>query len=305
MSHTADPTGRGDRAAGASEATPLLGAAEAYIDPCDDATESTLTVNGDATDGAPAGGHLQDEDTPLPVFQIVLLCLACLAEPIAYFSIFPFVPQMIERTGGLTEDEVGYWAGAIESLFSVVQMLMISYGRMCDYIGRKPVLIFSLAGVAVSSTLFGLSSSLWQMCLLRMLAGVFSGSSVTLRTMVSENCTKKTQARAFSWYMFARQIGILIGPLCGGTLANPAEQFPNTIGKIQFFKDFPYALPTFTSGAICLVLTLVNAVFLKETLQRNADGSIKREGLLSTWEVLKSPGVPMVLVLNAHLPCLG
>jgi MFS family permease len=152
----------------------------------------------------------------MPVVQVLLLCYSALAEPVAYFSIFPFINEMLERNGDLPEEEVGYWSGAIESLFSLVQMvLMIFYGRMADRVGRKPVLVFSLAGVSVATALFGLSKSVWQMIAMRCLAGVFAGSVVTIRTMLSEITNKKTQGRAFSWYMFARNFGILIGPLIG------------------------------------------------------------------------------------------
>lgn len=57
----------------------------------------------------------------MPVGQIILLCYASLVDPIAYFAIFPFINEMIFRTGDLDESDVGFWSGLIESLFSVVQ----------------------------------------------------------------------------------------------------------------------------------------------------------------------------------------
>jgi MFS family permease len=66
-----------------------------------------------------------------------------------------------------------------ESLFSLTQMiLMITWGRAADRFGRKPVLVFSLVGVAVATALFGLSRTVWQMIVLRCLAGVFAGTVV-------------------------------------------------------------------------------------------------------------------------------
>ena len=112
---------------------------------------------------------------------------------------------MVERVGGEATENVGYWVGTIESSFSLVQMLFtIFYGRIADRLGRKPVMVFSLGGIGLASALFGMSTTLWQMLTFRCLAGLFSGSSVTIRSMLSENCTKKTQAKAFGWFMFAR-----------------------------------------------------------------------------------------------------
>lgn len=199
----------------ANETTPLLNAPS--LDGVSSAQNGHL-VSSDVKDASkppaspiaepPEAAVEPDDDKPLPVIQILLLCHASLVEPIAYFSIFPFINEMIERTGGLREEDVGFWSGLIESLFSLVQMLlMIIYGRIADRLGRKPVLVFSLAGIAGATALFGLSQSLWQMICLRCFAGVFAGSAVTIRAMISENCTKRNQARAFSWYMFTRNLG--------------------------------------------------------------------------------------------------
>ena len=94
-------------------------------------------------------------------------------------------------------------------------VLMISWGYAADRLGRKPVLVFSLAGVAVATALFGLSKTIWQMILFRCLAGIFAGSIVTIRAMISENSTQKTQARAFSLFAFTGNLGIFLGPLLG------------------------------------------------------------------------------------------
>lgn len=152
----------------------------------------------------------------MPYVQCLFLCYSALAEPIAYFAIFPFINEMLEHVGGVPESNVGFWSGLIESLFSLVQMvLMIFYGRMADRIGRKPVLVFSLTGIGIATAFFGISQSVPQMVITRCLAGVFAGSAVTIRTMISENTTKETQGRAFSWYMFTRNLGIFLGPLVG------------------------------------------------------------------------------------------
>jgi MFS family permease len=75
--------------------------------------------------------------------------------------------------------------------------------------------VLSLLGVAIATTLFGMSQSLWQMIVARCFAGVFAGTVVTVRAMLSENSTKHTQARAFSYFAFARNLGLFLGPLIG------------------------------------------------------------------------------------------
>src|SRR5947208_2082696 len=143
----------------AQETTPLLAASAAG--PTAQANEEALVHKTVPKD---------DDDKPLPKAQIFLLCYARLLEPIAFFSIFPFVNQMIWETGHLTAGDVGFYSGLIESLFSLTQMLvMISWGRAADRFGRKPVLVSSLTGVAMATSIFGLSKAIWQMILFRCL----------------------------------------------------------------------------------------------------------------------------------------
>ncbi|EXJ96095.1 hypothetical protein A1O1_01221 [Capronia coronata CBS 617.96] len=248
-----------------------------------------------------------DEDKPLPKDQIFFLCFARVVEPIAFFCIFPFINQMIWETGDVAQTDVGFYSGLIESLFSLTQMLlMIPWGRAADYWGRKPVLVFSLSGVAVATAVFGLSKTIWQMILFRCFAGTFAGTIVTIRTMITEHSTQKTQARAFSFFAFSGNIGIFLGPLLGGALANPTTVYPRVFGHIRFFHDYPYALPTFVTGSIGAIATVTSAMFIKETLVRNPKSSSAHDPPpMTTLELLRSPNVPITLYIYAHVMMLA
>ena len=76
--------------------------------------------------------HVSDDDRPLPKLQLFLLCLAKLTEPVAFFSIFPFVNQMVYETG-IPREQCGFYTGLIESLFSLIQFLIMPvWGRYSD-----------------------------------------------------------------------------------------------------------------------------------------------------------------------------
>jgi len=98
----------------ASETTPLL--AVSSENPVTQADSETLEINKIGNTATAAED--QDEDKPLPVGQIMLLCYARLVEPIAFFSIFPFIQQMILEVGGVKEEDVGFYSGLIVSLLS-------------------------------------------------------------------------------------------------------------------------------------------------------------------------------------------
>jgi len=284
------------------ETTPLLGPSHAGVTA--QANEEPLRHETPENNHDVAGE--EEDDKPLPKGQIFLLCYARLVEPIAFFSIFPFINQMIWETGNLNKADVGFYSGLIESLFSLTQMmLMISWGYAADHLGRKPVLVFSLAGMSIATAFFGLSKKIWQMVVFRCSAGVFAGTVVTIRAMLSENSTRKTQARAFSYFAFTNNLGIFIGPLIGGTLSNPAEQYPFVFGRLHFFKDYPYALPTFVVGAIGVSAVITSVFFVKETLDRKLIKNPVLNPPMSTWELIKFPGVATVVYLYGHIMLLA
>jgi MFS family permease len=43
-------------------------------------------------------------------------------------------------------------------------------------------------------------------------------------------------------------IGIIIGPVLGGFLADPAGSYPSIFGHVEFLRRFPYAPPNVLSA---------------------------------------------------------
>ncbi|KAK5788295.1 hypothetical protein VI817_009253 [Penicillium citrinum] len=300
-------TGTGDGEGRVDETTALLGSGNES----NSTGPNSSSPYGSSPQANDATGDEGDEK-PLPVTQVMLLCYARVIEPLAFFSIFPYVSQMVQENGNVSDSDIGFYSGLIESLFSLTQaVVMLFWGRAADRIGRKPVLVFSLFGVTLATGLFGMAKSIPQMILFRCIAGVFAGTIVTIRTMVAEHSTPKTQARAFSWFAFSGNLGIFLGPLLGGALADPVHQYPRAFGSIEFFKKYPYALSSLVVAIIGATAALSSALFVKETLKKespeleNVGNAPSRSGDLTTWELMKWPGVGIVLYVYGHIMVLA
>lgn len=260
----------------------------------------------------------------MPKLQIFFLCFARLVDPVSFFCIFPFVNEMIYEMGNVDEADVGFYSGLIvrlmivvrihtltichqESLFSITQMcVMLFWGRAADKLGRKPVLVLSLIGLSITVSLFGFAKSIWQMILFRCMAGVFSGSVVCIRVMLQELSTPRTQARAFGFFAAAGNVGIFIGPVIGGGLSKLAHHYPDSIfGKSRLLNDYPYAPPTIASGGFALFAATITALFVRETLDGEALNKPGKRGHVTTWGLLKSPGVPFVLFIHGWASLVG
>ncbi|KAM0259838.1 hypothetical protein ACHAQJ_003082 [Trichoderma viride] len=276
----------------ASETTPLI---------------TSKTTENEVEDGAahaPPG-------KPLPKMQVFLLCFAKAMEPIAFFAIFPFIAQMVQRNGNLPDSDVGFYSGLIESLFSATQMVVLYFwGYLADTVGRKPVLLWSLIGMAVATFFFTVSTTIWQMIMFRCIAGVFSGSGLVIRTMLSDHTTSETQAVAFSWFAFANNVGIFLGPIIGGTLADPTEQFPGLFGGIPLLEQYPYILAGAAITFFSVISIVLSMLYLEETLEpetltTTTGTPSARPHRLSTLELLKAPGVAIVIWVYTHVMFLA
>lgn len=221
----------------------------------------------------------REASTPLPKTQLFILCLMRTTEPMSYTVIFPFVSQMLhENLPEVPIDQLGYYAGLVESTFALVQFMTIFFwGRLSDRIGRKPVLLFGLLGTFLSVNCFGLARSLPAMIVARSISGLMNGNIAVLKSVLAEITDETNQARAFSLIPMCYAVGSIVGSSIGGYLAHPAETFPKMFGNWQFFIDHPFYLPCAVTSLLNLCAILLGTLFLRETLPRKTSAANQQD----------------------------
>lgn len=60
------------------------------------------------------------------------------------------------------------------------------WGTISDKYGRKPIVLSGLAGVALSSLLFGVAPNYWVALVARVVGGLLNGNVSVMQTMVAE-----------------------------------------------------------------------------------------------------------------------
>lgn len=221
----------------------------------------------------------------LPKLQLFILCLVRLCEPISFTVIFPMVAFMVaEFNPSLSDKQVGFYCGAIESIFSLAQLFtIILWGKLSDRIGRKPVILIGLIGVSISTLSFGFSKNFWWMMASRSIAGALNGNAAVIKSMVGEITTPDNQALAFSFLPSSFAIGSIVGPLLGGYLSRPSERFPNSwFADSPFWQNHPWLLPCSIASVAPLVGIVIASIWLEETLVYKSSTSLERQPLLQS-----------------------
>ncbi|KAI5462413.1 major facilitator superfamily domain-containing protein [Mariannaea sp. PMI_226] len=202
--------------------------------------------------------------------QLFILTLARMSEPLTQSSLQAYMYYQLKSfNGSLPDSTISAQAGVIYAAFTAAQFITaMIWGRIADSpkAGRKTVLLIGLCGTSVSCIGFGFSKSFWQALLFRTLGGMTNGNVGVMRTMISEIIReKKFQSRAFLLLPMTFNVGVIIGPILGGILSDPAGSYPDLFGKVKFFLQFPYALPNIISSIFLACAATIVWLGLEET----------------------------------------
>ncbi|KAG0001791.1 hypothetical protein BGZ79_004143 [Entomortierella chlamydospora] len=248
-------------------------------------------------DGGRDDTSFMQEPTPLPKIPLFVLSIVIFSEPLTSTILFPDF-HITDN-----EDEIGFFCGLIASSFFFAQFCTsIFWGYMSDRYGRRPILLLGLCGSTIACVFFGLSKSLAWAITSRSMCGLLNGNVGVAKSMLGEIADHTNQSQAFSIFGFAWGIGMIVGPVLGGYLANPAKNFPEIFGNWQFFIEYPYFLPCFVAAVGSVVGFIVGYFFLEETKGKrnfdNGDDTLE-ENLYSAshydenddYRSLKTPGM--------------
>ncbi|KAI0912052.1 major facilitator superfamily domain-containing protein [Ustulina deusta] len=202
--------------------------------------------------------------------QLLVITLARLSEPLTQTSLQAYMFYQLQWFDPTLPDAViSSQAGILHASFTAAQFFTaMLWGRIADskLAGRKTVILIGLLGTLISCLGFGFSTSFYQALFFRSLGGITNGNIGVMRTMISETIReKKYQSRAFLILPMTFNIGVIVGPILGGLLSDPANSYPGVFGNVEFFKKFPYATPNIVSAIFLGTALLLCWLMLEET----------------------------------------
>ncbi|KZT66347.1 MFS general substrate transporter [Daedalea quercina L-15889] len=204
---------------------------------------------------------------PLPRLQLAVVYFVKLIIPIAATQNLPYINVLVADLAKAAGAKTGYYSGLVGSARSVAHILTIYFwGRFSDRHGRKPVVIIGTALTGFFTLLFGISQTFPTVLLTVFLVGVFSGTTGAIHSIVGELVDSTNEAIAFPLYDIVSAVGYAIGPLIGGTFANPATELSGPWFDTPFWRAYPYFLPSLITASIAAAALFLAVFVLEETL---------------------------------------
>ncbi len=207
---------------------------------------------------------------------LLIIFLTIFVNLVGFGIIVPLLPFYAETFGAspLT-------IGLLFAVFSLSQLFAAPVlGDWSDRYGRRPVLIFSLAGTVVSFVMLALAHSIAMLFVARIVDGLSGGNISTARAYVADITEPKDRSRAYGLIGAAFGLGFIVGPALSGILASKVS----------------VTAPIWAAAGITVVATAMAWLWLPETVHRAHAGT--GMPFRNLFEMLRRPGLRRVLVID-------
>jgi predicted MFS family arabinose efflux permease len=203
-----------------------------------------------------------------------ILFLVVFVDLLGFGMVIPVMPLYAERLGASEA-----WIGLLSTGYSLMQLVFAPiWGALSDRVGRRPVLLLSIAMTAVAFLIYGLAGGFAMLLASRLFAGVATANIAIAQAYVADVTPPEGRARGMGMIGAAFGLGFTLGPAIGGLLAARS-----------------LALPGFAAAGLSLFNLLGAAVLLPEPAARSA-GS-RRGRMAALVEEMGRPGILPLLVI--------
>jgi predicted MFS family arabinose efflux permease len=186
-----------------------------------------------------------------------LIALIAFINSISFTIIIPLLYPYAQQFG-LND----FQASLLTTAFALSQFFGTPVlGKLSDRLGRKYILVFSLAGTMVANLLASVAGVAWLLYAARILDGLTGGNTSVASAVISDITTPAQRPKAFGIFGAIFRLGFVIGPV----LSYLAQELP-TLPGIS-----PLGMSFLVSAAIAAFASLLTLFFLPETTSQQRD----------------------------------
>ena len=204
---------------------------------------------------------------------LMFVLITVMINSIGFGIMIPVLPDLIKELTGLENHEAVRHSGLLTLVFAIFQFIcMPIVGGLSDRFGRRPIMLTSLAGLAVDFFLMALAPTILFLYIGRALSGIFGATFSTANAYVADVSPPEKRAQNFGLIGASFGVGFLLGPVIGGILG-----------------EYGTRVPFYAAGIISLINVIYGLIFLPETLAKS-----KRR----RFDIKRSNPIGSVLVLG-------
>jgi DHA1 family tetracycline resistance protein-like MFS transporter len=140
--------------------------------------------------------------------------------------IVPVLPLLVGQFVSGREQQA-LWYGVMAMVFGLLQFIfMPMLGAISDRVGRRPVLMYSMAGMCINFLVTAWAPNLACLFIGRVIGGMSSASMSVASAYASDISGHENRAKSFGKVGAAFGLGFICGPMLGGLLGNVSLHLP-------------------------------------------------------------------------------
>ncbi len=157
--------------------------------------------------------------------SLIVIYTAIILDAAGIGLIFPILPNLLQDVTHVPD--VSPYIGVMIALYAIMQFIFSPVlGAVSDRIGRRPVLLISLAGAAANYLLLASATNLWMLLAGRAIAGMTSANVSVATACITDITPEEDRARRFGLLNAMFGMGFIIGPVLGGALSEYGLRLP-------------------------------------------------------------------------------
>ncbi|MCX5497645.1 TCR/Tet family MFS transporter [Kaistia dalseonensis] len=157
--------------------------------------------------------------------SLIVIFATIMLDAVGIGLIFPILPSLLQEV--TKAGNVAPYIGVMTALYAVMQFVFAPVlGALSDRLGRRPILLISLAGAAVNYLFLAFAPSLSLLFLGRAIAGLTSANISVATAYITDISPEDKRARRFGLLNAMFGVGFIVGPVLGGLLGDHWLRLP-------------------------------------------------------------------------------
>src|SRR4051794_24632669 len=162
---------------------------------------------------------------------VAVIYLTIVLDAVGIGLIFPILPSLLHDV--THTDNVASYLGVMTALYAAMQFVCAPVlGSLSDRLGRRPLLLVSLAGATINYVFLAFASDLWTLLLGRAIAGITSANVSVATAYITDISAEEERARRFGLLNAMFGLGFIVGPVLGGTLGDHWLRLPFVVAAV-------------------------------------------------------------------------